>query len=164
MRPLVSPNSIETILTFLWHTRYWEHAWSLSNFIFRMNFYAIWVITLFLQMSMQSWFENPTTVKWKETLVWRIKWLYYKSIYILWSFNRMLVSMSYPTLPPPSPSQPFKNKDYTPLFLLSIGCGNPSRWTTCKVSPRPSMEMIVYSWLLKDSIRWPFWQPTRRVS
>jgi hypothetical protein len=40
-----------------------------------------------------------------------------------------------------------KKKDCTPLCLLPTGPGNPSRWTTCQVSPQPSMAMTMYSCL-----------------
>jgi hypothetical protein len=53
---------------------------------------------------------------------------------------------------------------YTPLFLLWIGLGSPSPWTTCLVFLQPSMGMTVSSWSLIDSLRWKFWHPARRAS
>jgi hypothetical protein len=52
----------------------------------------------------------------------------------------------------------------TPLFLLRIGLGSPSPWTTCLVCLQPSMGMTVSSWSLIDSLRWKFWHPARRAS
>jgi hypothetical protein len=67
-------------------------------------------------------------------------------------------------IPAPFPSPPSRNRGYTPLFLLQIGLGSPSPWTTCLVYLQPSMGMTVSSWSLIDSLRWKFWHPARRAS
>jgi hypothetical protein len=62
------------------------------------------------------------------------------------------------------PNRPLRNRACTPLFLLLIGHGNPSQWTTCRASHPPSGEMTVFLWLLIAFLRWRFWLPARRAS
>jgi hypothetical protein len=73
-------------------------------------------------------------------------------------------SISGPALPALLPNRPLRNRAYTPLFLLLIGHGNPSQWTTCRASHPPSGEMTVFLWLLITFLRWRFWLPARRAS
>jgi hypothetical protein len=49
------------------------------------------------------------------------------------NFDKTSTSISYLALSMPFPSQPSRTKAYTPIFLLSRGLGNPSRWITCLV-------------------------------
>jgi hypothetical protein len=62
------------------------------------------------------------------------------------------------------PNQPLRNKACTLLFLLLIGYGNPSQWTTCRAFHPPSGEMTVFFWLLIAFPRWQLWSPARRAS
>jgi len=79
-------------------------------------------------------------------------------------FDKMLVSISDHALHVPLPSKPLKHKEYSPLYLLSMGPRNPYRWTTYQVSPPLNMEMTTYLWFLIDSLIWQFWLLARRVS
>jgi hypothetical protein len=96
--------------------------------------------------------------------VWRKLWSFYKNIFISQNFNRTSTSISDLTLPLSLPSQPSKNKPYTPLFLLPRGLRNPSRWITCLTFRPPRKKMIMYLWWLIIFRIWSFSQPARRVS
>jgi hypothetical protein len=117
-------------------------------FTFRMDCYAIWTTYVFLQVSMQSLFRRFTTVVWKDILAWRKLWSLYRNIFIGQKFDMTLASISDLALIVSLPSQPSRSKDYTPLFLLLRGLGNPSRWITCLKFHPPSKAMIMYFWWL----------------
>jgi hypothetical protein len=91
---------------------------------------------------------------------------------LIWDahYNRMVghfgvekTSISNLPLHVPLPSHPSRSKDYTPLFLLLRGLGNPSQWITCLAFHRPRKAMIVYLWWLIGFQRWSFSQPARRA-
>jgi hypothetical protein len=71
-------------------------------------------------------------------------------------FGRTSTSISYLSLPVQFPSQSSRRKDYTPLFLLSRGLGNPYQWITCLASCPRRKEIIVYLWWLIGFRRWKF--------
>jgi hypothetical protein len=63
-----------------------------------------------------------------------------QNIFIGQNFDRTSTSISDLALPVPLPSHPSRSKDYTPLFLLPRGLGNPSRWITCLAFHPPSKD------------------------
>ena len=97
-------------------------------------------------------------------MAWRKLWSFYRNIFIGQNFNNTSSSILDLALPVPFRRQPSRRKDYTPLFLLPRGLGNPSRWITCLSFHPPSKEMIAYLWWLIGFQRWPFSQPVRRAS
>ena len=103
-------------------------------------------------------------VEWKNILMWRKLWTFYKNIFIGQNFERTPSSISDMLLPISFPRKSSRRKAYIPLFLLLRGLGNPSRWITCHAFDPPSKEMIVYLWWLISFQRWPFSHPARRAS
>jgi hypothetical protein len=95
---------------------------------------------------------------------WRKIWSFYRNIFIGQNFDRTSTSISDLSLHVPFPSHPSRSKAYTPLFLLSIGLGNPSRWIIYLTFRPPSKVMLAYLWWLIGFQIWPFSQPARRAS
>ena len=62
------------------------------------------------------------------------------------------------------PNRPSRSKAYILHYLPLVDLGNPSPWITCRACLLLSREMIVFSWSLTDSRRWPLWRPVRRIS
>jgi len=129
------------------------HQW--QTFTFRMDYYATWDISVFLQASVRSLFGKRITVGWHGTLAWKRQSQCYKSIFIGRSSTKMLADISYIALPTPSPSLPLRSKGCTHLFPLPMNLGSPSQWTKCQEFLQPSMVMIVYLWSWITSLRWP---------
>ena len=144
MRRLDDPTFVRQILTSPTPTRCWAQTQLSLISIFRTGCYAIWAISVFHQASEQIRFGKPTTVEWQDTLVSKIQWWYYRNISIGWNFDRRSTSISGPTLPVLLPNRPLRNMACTSLYLLLIGHGNPSQWTTCQASHPPSEEMTVF--------------------
>jgi hypothetical protein len=133
-------------------------------FKFKMDYYAIWSISVFMQASVQSLFWRLTTIGWQDILAWRKLRPFYRNIFIGQNIDRTSTSILDLALHVPFPRQPSRSKAYTPLFLLLRGLGNPYRWITCLVFHPPRKTMIVYLWSLIGFQRWPFSQPARRAS
>jgi hypothetical protein len=134
-----------------------------ADFFSRMDCYAIWVTSVFLQASVWIWSGKPIIIRWQDTWAWRRPWKYFKSIFIGWSSDRMSTSILNYAPPMPSPNQPFIRKGCTHPCWLLIGPRSPYWWITCPPYPQTSMAMTVFLWLLIDSQRWPFWKPKRRL-
>ena len=49
------------------------------------------------------------------------------------------------------------------LFLLLSNPSNPLPWITCQDFLPSSIEMTMFSWSSKNSLRWTFWGPTRSI-
>jgi hypothetical protein len=69
-------------------------------------------------------------------------WSFYKIIFIGQNFENTSISISYVTILVSLLRQPSRIKAYTPLFLISRGLGNPSRWITC-LGFRPPEKAIL---------------------
>ena len=76
----------------------------------------------------------------------------------------MLANISDHALPAPSPNQPLRSSDYTHPYRPLTSPRSPSQWITCTAYHPQSMVMTVFFWLLIGSLRWPLWQPARRLS
>lgn len=152
------------ILPLLLPIKQWEKAPQLQIFYSKMACCATWITFMFLQVSMQRWFQNPITVSWWDILEWKRWWKCCKSTFIGWNFDRMSENISYRVLPMLSPNQLLRSRDYThpywPLTSLRI----PSQWITCPTYHPQCMAMTTFLWLLVGSLRWTFWQPARRIS
>jgi hypothetical protein len=125
MRHLSGPNFISEILNSPPTIKSWVHARMPPIFTFRMDCYAIWATSVFLQVNVQIFFGRLITIVWQDILVWRKLWPFYKNIFIGQNFDKMSLSISYIALHVPFLSQPSRSKAYTPLFLLPRGLGNP---------------------------------------
>jgi hypothetical protein len=115
-------------------------------FTSKMDCYAIWATSLFLQASMKILFRRITIVRWQDILALRKMWSFYKNNFIGQNFDRTSTIISYLALFVPFLSHPSRSKDYTPLFLLPRGLGNPSRWNTCLVFRPQRKALIAYLW------------------
>ena len=129
-----------------------------------MDYSTIWIIFVFLPMSVQSWFGKPIIVRWQGTLVWKIPWKSCTSTSIGQNSDKMLIDIFGHALPAPSPNRPLRNRDCTHPYRLLTSRGSQFWWIICLASRPPSMAMSVFLWLLIGSHRWPFWLPTRRPS
>jgi len=155
MRHMNGPNFIIKIRTWPPPIRSWVHVRLSLIFTFSIDYYAIQAISMFLQVSMQIWFGNLTTVGWQDILAWRNPWTFFRNIFIGQNFDRTSASILDLELLVPFPNQTSKIKSYTPLFLLSRSLGNPYEWITCLAFRTPSKEMTVYLWSLIGFRRWP---------
>jgi hypothetical protein len=164
MKHLSGPNFTSNIQTSPPHIISWVQAPLSLIFTFKMNSYATWAISVFLQASMQKLFGNPTTVVWQDILALRKLCLFFRTIFIGQTFDRMSTSISDPVLHVSFPTQPSKSKAYTPLFLFLRSPGNPSQWITCMAYHPPRKEMNVYLLSLISFRRWPSSQPIKRMS
>jgi len=144
MRHLSGPNFINDILTFPTPISSWVHVWMSPIFTSRMDYYAIWSTSVFLQESMQRGFGRLTTVRWKDILAWRKLCPFYRNIFLGQNFDRMSSIILDLSFPMPFLIHPSRSKAYPPLSLLPTGLGNPSQWITCLAFFPPSMEIIVY--------------------
>jgi len=87
MRHLSGPNFIIKILTSPPPISSWVHTRMSPIFTFRMDCYAIWAISVFLQVSVQRWFGRVTTIELQDILVWRKLWPFSRNIFIGKNFD-----------------------------------------------------------------------------
>ena len=164
MRHLDGPKSMRQTLTSPPPTKCWVQTQLLIISIFRKGCCVIWAISVFHQVSERSWSGKPTTVRWQDTLASKRQWRCYKNISTGRNFDRRSASISSLALLVLLANQPLRNRACTPLFLLLIGHGNPSWWTTCWAFHPPSGEMTIFLWLWIAFQIWWLWLPTRRAS
>ena len=129
-----------------------------------MDCCATWVTFMFLQASVQILFWNPITVRWQDILESTRWWSYCKSTFISQNFDKISANILDCAPLVPLPNQPLRRRDCTHPYQSLTNLGILSQWITCLAYHPQIMAMIVFLWLLIDSLKWPFWQLARRIS